>query len=74
MLEKGDMLTLDDGKDYTVVETLDYNNKNYCYLIDVNNYENISFCEIINNDELEEVEDEELRFELLEKFNQLLNE
>ena len=73
MIEQGDILSLDDGKEYTVVAVTEYENKKYCYIIETDDTTNINFYEIIDNEELEEVEDEELRNNLIEKFNEILN-
>lgn len=73
LLEKGDMLTLSDNRNYIVVSIVEYNGKKYCYLIDVNDNKNINFSEIVNNDELEEITDEDLKMILIEMFNDSLN-
>lgn len=73
LLEKGDILTLSDNRDYIVVSIVEYNERNYCYLIDVNDNKNINFSKIINSDELEEITDNDLKMILIEKFNDSLN-
>lgn len=72
MIEQGDILTLDDNNEYTVVAVAEYEKKNYCYLIDLEDEENISFCEILDNNELEEVTDENLIENLSKQFNELI--
>ena len=68
MLKQGDVLTLDDNKKYSVVWTVNYNNKNYVYLIEQDDLTNTMFCEYDDNDNLEEVVDPEIIEELMSKF------
>ena len=46
------VLTLDNGKSYIVMETLEFENKNYAYLSECNNPVDTLFVEIVNNDGL----------------------
>lgn len=62
-----DILTLDDKNDYVVVSKINYENKIYYYLVDINNNENLKFCYEDNN-ELVEIEDKELTTKLLPMF------
>lgn len=62
-----DILTLDDKNDYVVVSKINYENKTYYYLVDINNNENLKFCYEDNN-ELVEIEDKELTTKLLPMF------
>lgn len=50
-IEKNSLLKLKDGKVYFVLEKLNIDNKNYLYLIEKENKENLKFyCEeIVNN-------------------------
>lgn len=68
MLKQGEMLTLDDNKKYSVVWTVNSNNKNYVYLIEQDDLTNTMFCEYDDNDNLEEVVDPEIIEELMSKF------
>lgn len=68
MLNQGEILTLNDNKKYSVVFTIDYNNKNYVYLIDQDDYTNTMFCEFDNNNGLEEVSDPNIIEELMKLF------
>lgn len=70
MLSQGEILTLSDNKKYTVVYNLEYNLKNYVYLIDQEDYTNTMFCEYDNNDGLEEVTDIDLLERLMLMFNE----
>ena len=62
-----DTLTLDDNNEYVVVSKINYDNKNYFYLLDKNNNDNIKFC-YDDNEELVEIEDKELTTKLLPLF------
>lgn len=73
MLNQGEILTLNDNKKYTVVSSINYNNKNYVYLIDQDDYTNTMFCEFDNNNGLEEVSDSSLIEELMKLFIQSQN-
>ena len=44
MIEIGDYLTLSDGIKYVVISRVNYNNKVYYALMDMNNKTNISYC------------------------------
>ena len=73
MIEKGEILTLEDNKSYVVVSTTKLNNINYVYLMNPENYAEFMFCAYDNEDGLYEVEDGELLQQLLEIFNNDLN-
>ena len=62
-----DTLFLEDNNEYVVVSKIDYKNKKYYCLIDINNSENLKFC-YQENDELVELNDKELNTELLPFF------
>lgn len=74
MLNRGEILTLDDNKKYSVVFSTEYNNKNYVYLIDQDDYTNTMFCEFDNDKGLEEVTDQEIIEQLMTKFNENMNQ
>jgi len=59
MLSLGKIVTLDDNKEYTTLDTVNYLNNEYCYLIDLNDYDNTKIYQC-NNDKLIEVKDSEL--------------
>ena len=62
-----DTLTLDDNNEYVVVSKINYESKNYYYLLDKNNFTNIKFC-YEDNDKLVEINDKELVTKLLPLF------
>ena len=73
MIGQGEILTLDDGKKYSVVYVTELDSKNYLYLIDQDDYTNTMFCEYDNNAGLEEVVEPEIIEQLLLKFNENIN-
>lgn len=72
MLEKGDLITLSDNNEYAVVENLNYDGKNYLYLIDINDKFNVMIVEY-DADDVTEIVDADLITILMNKFNSLLN-
>ena len=54
MLNKGDILTLDDQKKYIVVSTVTYEEKNYVYLITDDGISNVMIC--MFNEQTQELE------------------
>lgn len=62
-----DTLTLDDNNEYVVVSKVNYENRNYYYLIDMNNPDNLMFC-YEDNEDLVELKDKELTTRLLPLF------
>ncbi len=62
-----DTLTLDDNNEYVVISKINYESKNYYYLLDKNNEENFKFC-YEDNEELVEIEDKKLNTKLLSLF------
>lgn len=62
-----DTLTLDDNNEYVVISKINYEGKNYYYLLDKNDKENFKFC-YEDNEELVEIEDKELNTKLLPLF------
>lgn len=73
MIEQGEILTLDDDKEYVVVASTVYEEINYVYLMDPKDYGNFMFCAYDQTDGLYEVEDSELLDKLLHIFNEQLN-
>lgn len=67
MIQIRDILTLSDDHEYVVVGKTDEADREYYYLIDKNNVENIKFC-YLEKDELVEIEDSELIKSLLPIF------
>ena len=58
MFGKDDELTLDDGRKYIVFDSFDLNNKNYLYLVSLEENMGVAIVEN-NNGMLNEVENEE---------------
>lgn len=50
MINKSDVLTLEDGKKYTVIDIFDENNTKYIYLIDINKRTNMIFGKVEGED------------------------
>ena len=74
MLEQSEILTLDDNKEYTVAFTTMLNNKNYVFLIEINNYENNMFCEYAAESGLTEVTDLDILDKLLKAYTEFVHE
>jgi len=62
-----DILTLSDDNRYVVISKAQYENKQYLYLIDINNNENMKFC-YIDNYEIVESNNKELNTKLIPLF------
>ena len=62
-----DSLALDDNNEYVVISKINYETKNYYYLLDKNNEKNLKFC-YEDNEELVEVDDKKLATKLLPLF------
>ena len=56
MIKKGDILTLSDDKEYTVVDMFNQNEKIYVYLVDINDIVNVIYARL-ENDEIVEITD-----------------
>lgn len=66
-IEKQDILTLEDQKEYVVVCTANYENINYYYIVDIENVDNFKFVKI-ENDNLFEIKDKDLVTRLIPLF------
>ena len=62
-----DTLLLNDNNEYVVISKINYDNKNYYYLLDKNDNSNAKFC-YEDNEELVEMNDKELTTKLLPLF------
>lgn len=62
-----DILSLDDNNEYVVVSKIYYNGKDYLYLVDIDNNENLKIC-YFDGDELIENNNKDLNTELLPLF------
>lgn len=60
MFEKGNILTLADNNEYSVVDSFIYNNMTYVYLVDINNNTNIIYGKLENNEIVELSDADEL--------------
>ncbi len=56
MFEKGNILTLADNNEYSVVDQFNDNGNIYVYLVDINNNANIIYGKL-ENDEIVELDD-----------------
>ena len=43
-MEMRDIVVLDDNNKYAIISKIDYEQKKYYYLVDINNVENLMFC------------------------------
>lgn len=48
-IEFKDIITLDDNKKYVVASKINYENKDYIYIIDISDYSNIKVAEVKND-------------------------
>ena len=63
-INKKDLLTLDDGNEYVVVSKVSYKNREYYYIVNINDNSSIKFC-YLDRDQLVELNDGALVKELL---------
>lgn len=66
-IEIKDTILLDDNNEYVVVSKVNYENKNYYYIVDKNKNENLKFC-YEDGEELVELNDKEITTKLLPLF------
>ena len=66
-IEIKDTILLDDNNEYVVVSKINYENKNYYYIVDKNKNENLKFC-YEDGEELVELNDKGLTTRLLPLF------
>lgn len=69
--EKDVIITLDNDKKYTIVNTLMFNEKKYVYLVELEDFKNYIIGEI-DNDEVVEVEDQNLLGQLIMEFSKIM--
>ena len=68
-----DILKLSDGNDYIIASKVDYANKTYFCLVDLNNKDNAKFC-YLDSDEVVIIEKEKLdNILLLKLMNNLMD-
>lgn len=69
MLKQGEeLITLSNGKEYSVVSSIVYEGNNYVCILDTNDFKDYKFC-LYENDELTIVKDYNLLEILISKFN-----
>lgn len=73
MLEQGELLVLTDDKEYAVVSSIMFEDKNYVYLVDTDKYKEYKICEF-QGETLEEIVDSDFLRLLITKFNKDLKE
>lgn len=69
MLEKGDLITLSNEKQYLVVDQIKYKGKNYLFLVSKDGISDISVF-LFENDDLKVIKNVELYQELLSIFKE----
>lgn len=69
MINKNDIITLDDNNDYVVFNTFQMDGLNYAYLVNIKNPENV-LCTKFNNGEFDIIQDEEELKRFLAKVNE----
>lgn len=68
MINQGDVVTLNDDKNYSVAYTAVLNANNYAFLVDQDDYTNTMFCRFDNDNGLEEIVEPEVIEQLLTNF------
>lgn len=72
MLDKGDLLTLSNGKEYIVINQIQIDGKNYVYLVTKDGISGVAVC-LLENDTLTTINDGEFLQLLLIKFQEIQN-
>ena len=72
MLEENTVYSLDDGKNYVLVDFILYDNDTYVYLVDIENPNNYMIA-VKNGNELDKVTDGVKIKELIDEFNKKNN-
>ncbi len=72
MLDKGDLLTLSNGKEYIVINQIQIDGKNYVYLVTKDGVSGVAVC-LLENDTLTTINDGEFLQLLLTKFQESQN-
>lgn len=72
MLDKGDLLTLSNGKEYIVINQIQIDGKNYVYLVTKDGVSGVAVCSL-ENDMLTTINDGEFLQLLLTKFKERQN-
>lgn len=69
MLDRGDLITLNNNKEYIVINQATFNGKNYIYLVSKDGVSSVAIC-LLENDTLTTINDGDLVKLLLERFKQ----
>ena len=72
MIEENTVYSLDDGKNYVLVDFILYDNNTYVYLVDIENPNNYMIA-VKNGNELDKVTDGVKIKELIDEFNKSNN-
>lgn len=72
MLDKGDLLTLSNGKEYIVINQIQIDGKNYVYLVTKDGVSGVAVC-LLENNTLTTINDGEFLQLLLTKFQESQN-
>lgn len=72
MFDIGTIIDLDDNNSYTVISSIEYNNKEYLYLVDLNENSNMMFVEKLEN-EFIPIKDTKLLKDLIQLMNDKIN-
>lgn len=72
MFDIGTIIDLDDNNSYTVISGVEYNNKEYLYLVDLNENSNMMFVEKLEN-EFIPIKDTKLLKDLIQLMNDKIN-
>lgn len=69
MLDRGDLITLNNNKEYIVINQTTFNEKNYVYLVSKDGISSVAVC-LLEDDTLTTINDGDLVKLLLERFKQ----
>ncbi len=68
MKKKDYIITLDDNKEYVLINSIEYDGRKYIYLVELENNENCVFAELVNDDTVMEIEDQVLLANVISEF------
>ncbi len=73
MINQGEVLTLENNKEYVTIGSIVLDGINYVYLMNSTDYSDFMFCKYDQVDGLYEVEDPDLLKKLIKEFNKQLS-
>ena len=73
MINQGEVLTLENNKEYVKIGSIVLDGINYVYLMNSTDYSDFMFCKYDQVDGLYEVEDPDLLKKLIKEFNKQLS-